>query len=648
MQNLQDHNKVKCIGIVSPWPKVKNAEFEVIERMKIAIHQIGLDYIIVDSQGEYVEGSHKQLDSHVDFLISMHFIAPKFWQNFTYYAIWNPVRFYHDAGYSDMMKHVASYDDFLVYGSQPMYQHIKNYLKNSPFEFDNTETTWVAGCAGAHYKPTLDMFNQLKLFYVGINWERIAKKRGRHHNLLKLFDAANSIKIYGPKKFEGVRPWKGFKNYIGDIPFDGVSIIKELNSCGISLVLSSDQHKVANSCSSRIYESCHAGCLIISDKNKIVEKEFGDSVLYFQYGKSDEETFQNIMKLYNWACSNKEAALQMAKTSQDIYLRKHEMSVSLQRIITNHPKRLKKHIDRLGPNNRQTISVIIPWTAPNLDGFEELLVQVKSQSYIHINILVVSDPCTKTELSKIFQEKYPNLKYKLIEFSIFEASLIKTFTPKGNLTTRAIESCTSDFFTILEPGQYWYKDHIASLIEALSNKPECNAAIAGIYRLNQNGKKSLDYIYPNNNDIANIVSFKLFSNQFAAIYRNHENLSKTAPIFELIDSELNTGYMVYSLLTGQLTGNHMLTAYYDHGALLDNQAMETRRVATNLYLDSFNNLANYRKLIVEYGTVNDTVVDFHSIRRAVLGFYSYKLHGHPKLFKLVKWVYRKFIMRLIY
>ena len=73
--------------------------------------------------------------------------------------------------------------------------------------------------------------------YCGINWEKLTGKKGRFDELLKKLDENNLISIYGPEIFHGIRPWEGYRNYKGEIPFDGISMIKEIAKCGIALVI---------------------------------------------------------------------------------------------------------------------------------------------------------------------------------------------------------------------------------------------------------------------------------------------------------------------------------------------------------------------------------------------------------------------------
>jgi hypothetical protein len=117
-----------------------------------------------------------------------------------------------------------------------------------------------------------------KLFYIGINWEKSSRTFGRHHELLKELDRRGIIEIYGPKKVDGVKPWKGFKCYKGGLPFDGKSVLETASKLGVALVLSSKEHKKDEIMSSRLFEGVASGAAIIGDNHSFLQKNFGSSV----------------------------------------------------------------------------------------------------------------------------------------------------------------------------------------------------------------------------------------------------------------------------------------------------------------------------------------------------------------------------------
>src|SRR5208282_5874403 len=176
------------------------------------------------------------------------------------------------------------------------------------------------------HEPTL---GDRKIFYCGINWERLGRKKGRHQDLLDRLDPTGNLRIFGPRVFQGVNVWEGYKSYEGSIPFDGVSLLKEINRAGIALVLSSDAHKESELMSNRLFESLAGGAFIICDENPFAKRFFGDCLLYFDASLPTEKAFAAIMEHVQWIKSNSEDALKMARRAQAIFLEKFSLDRSL-------------------------------------------------------------------------------------------------------------------------------------------------------------------------------------------------------------------------------------------------------------------------------------------------------------------------------
>ena len=69
-------------AVTSAWPEIKNAEYEVIERIKIASKNIGVQCVVVDDEGYIIGEDDKRTDVYlkgdeVEFVIALHFITEK-------------------------------------------------------------------------------------------------------------------------------------------------------------------------------------------------------------------------------------------------------------------------------------------------------------------------------------------------------------------------------------------------------------------------------------------------------------------------------------------------------------------------------------------------------------------------------------------
>lgn len=107
--------------------------------------------------------------------------------------------------------------------------------------------------------------------------------------------------------------------FLGDIPFDGKSVIDKISESGVCLVLHSEVHLKHGLPSDRIFEAAASSSVIISDLNPFVIEHFGDAVLYVDQELSGEEMFNQIDGHMEWIRSHPEEALSMAQKSYQIF-----------------------------------------------------------------------------------------------------------------------------------------------------------------------------------------------------------------------------------------------------------------------------------------------------------------------------------------
>ena len=153
-----------------------------------------------------------------------------------------------------------------------------------------------------------------KLFYCG-NMED--EKRGKILlPLWKKLDLTGYTEFYGNKTYFKNNEIKSFKY---KIPHDCNTLYEIMEECGIALVVHSDCHFLSNTTTSRIFEAAASSCLIICDELPFVKENFGDSVLYIDRSKSQEEIFEEIDSHVKWAQKNPEEVIKKAKESNEIF-----------------------------------------------------------------------------------------------------------------------------------------------------------------------------------------------------------------------------------------------------------------------------------------------------------------------------------------
>src|SRR4051812_6506309 len=83
-------------AVTHTWPDLRNAEYEVLERLALAAKNIGATMIAVDNDGRPLWANRRMaLDrskplgpSEIDFMISLHFLSPRLIDVYSYYALW--------------------------------------------------------------------------------------------------------------------------------------------------------------------------------------------------------------------------------------------------------------------------------------------------------------------------------------------------------------------------------------------------------------------------------------------------------------------------------------------------------------------------------------------------------------------------------
>ena len=172
-----------------------------------------------------------------------------------------------------------------------------------------------------------------KLFYPGSNWDS-TRKSDHYKKIFTLLDDKEYLQVYGPAD-----RWNFLKNsYKGaDYSLDG--FLKKMQNAGVTLVLQNIKHlKANNPAALRVFEAASAGNVIISDRMKFYEEEFGDCIFYIDPSEEPQKVVNKIDNIMQWVEKNPELADQKAKCVYDIYIKKYSMETQLLRIIEEYKK----------------------------------------------------------------------------------------------------------------------------------------------------------------------------------------------------------------------------------------------------------------------------------------------------------------------
>lgn len=467
------------VGIVNPWPGDMSAEAEVLSRMKAGADDAGIDLVMLSNFGHVLDPETQMQTERfaspdeLDFVISTHYDTPKSLDSFYYHTLWNPPEI--PLNLDDYSGHVTDdylmNDDFLIYDSGGMSGHLECILQNSRRNLEGASSLTASFPAKSVLPPRLD---DPKMFYCGMNWERVVHHTNRHEGLFRLLDGTGKVKFFGPEKVEawgGIRPWDGYQCYQYSIPFDGFSILKEINDCGIYLVLSSDIHRRAGSATNRTYEACAAGAVIISDDNPFMQKNFRDAALFIQYNKNDpEDTFRQLMEKYEWIVGHKEEALRMAERAQRIFLERFAVDLQLRNIISAHYSRQERVREMLFARHERGVLVTFVVNTRDIEDAKKLLApvldNVERQYYRNIRLAVAADRAVAEELSAFCRGKSRSVLVRAMEL----------FDGKGSRRMTDAEAEAElhglwehAYFVNSRGEEIWFRDHITTMVRTLED-----------------------------------------------------------------------------------------------------------------------------------------------------------------------------------
>lgn len=461
-------------AVVLTWPTLQNAEYEVAMRLALAGNRIDCDVIFVDDSGNLIWSSDglayderkKTIVENCDFAISLHFHSAKLIDTYTYLTLWNPPEFYTAFGYEKSVLNLASYDSFLSCSADKA--DIMSY--NIMNAYGRKQVAPIRQLFHSPAQPYLEpkITSHAKLFYVGINWERISGEQGRHHELLQRLDAAGMIDIYGPEEFHGVKPWEGYEGYRGSLPFDGHSIIDKINQAGVCLAFSSAAHQRSGIMSNRLFEGLAAGAVIIANPHPIIDQFFSDCVYVVDDDKPDSEICQEIIDIMERTRSAPEEARARALIGQQRLFERFSLEGSLECLVRDH--KIREAENKGNPVG--SITVVIVYHGDLIGDLLSLVNNVNNQRQIEIHIKCIC----KNELFYDNESEIRATAGNCKSVSFVEGKERNTITPKGKSikTTKgriidALSNLETPFFCFLRADEAWFESHLRDLVRALNN-----------------------------------------------------------------------------------------------------------------------------------------------------------------------------------
>lgn len=484
-------------AVVKLWPEIKTAEDECIARLKLAAAALGVECIEVLADGTVLSGGGGRVSrSNVDFVIHLHYDTPKLYDAFSFVALWNPLKFYHEWGYQRCSRNLTTHDDFLSCSSQAADDHVARMIRS----------------AGTHLAPHFRLYHSTpdivhepslgdgKLFYAGINWEAINGGKSRHQEVLKRLDDTGLLRIYGPRVFQGVKVWEGYQSYVREVPFDGVSMLDEISRAGIALVLSSAAHKESALMSNRLFESIAAGALVICDENPFARRFFGDSLLYIDSRVSAEQILADVTRHLEWARCHPEEALGMIARTQAIFRERFTLIGNLRTLYDGFAERKQALVSRAGMNGEPDVRVKLFMLMPEYSEAQlrTHVDSVRVQEYGALEPVLV----VERRVAELFAEDIAAqaalspvpITVRCVEFSEVEpGSCVERRRRLGEVMLDLIGDLDAEAFVFVAPNERLFSNHVSTLAAALRRNPDAGcAATAAILK---NGDAPIHHVH---------------------------------------------------------------------------------------------------------------------------------------------------------
>jgi hypothetical protein len=476
-------------AVVKLWPDIKTAEDECIARLKLAAQELGVECVEIHADGGFLSApSVKVSKDNVDFVIHLHYDTPKRYDAFSFVALWNPLKFYHEWGYLRCSRNLTTHDDFISCSSKAADDHVARMVRTTcshlPAHF-----RLYHSMADVVNPPSL---GDGKLFYAGINWEAISGGKSRHQEVLKRLDKTGRLRIYGPSVFQGVKVWAGYDSYVREVPFDGVSMIDEISKAGVALVLSSQAHKESELMSNRLFESVAAGALVICDENQFAKKYFGDSLLYIDSRCPVEKILTDITRHLDWALANPGQALEMIAKAQGIFRQQFTLIRNLSDLYNGLEERKRELLARQNPPASPPVNVRLNLLMPEYSE-AVLLAHVNSvcvQEYRNFSPALIVDTrdagAFRREIAKALADS--PIAIELVEVDYFRYGIYPEINARrrlGEIINQLIEAATgADAFMVVAPNETLFSNHLAVLVGSLQRNPDIHCAATAAVLLN--------------------------------------------------------------------------------------------------------------------------------------------------------------------
>lgn len=484
----------RAFAVAHLWSlKLPSGEKEVALRLSLAAQNLGLLCLHVDQFG-YIYNSDFELTAQnifnrrdVLFVLHLHFTTMKCHDIWSVFPLWNPPKIIYDwPSPYEYIANITHHDDYAVSTSDKAVDHLNSLIMPHGCTFDGQVTLLPSLSRSQVLTPRLDAFRAPVLFYCGMAWEKSANQAPRHAHLLRRLDEHPFCAFYGPTHIGTTPAWEGYKQYRGELPFDGgKSLLKRINESGVCLALSSAVHKRAAIMSNRLFEGLAAGSLVITDRNDFVVRTLGDSVITVANDGDQAATYQQVIDAFHSVQRNPSQALERAVAAQEIFKKKLTLEPMLANLVDSLPARKARRKPVLwADKDTGAVDVVVLWTAATLEHFENVVESLQCQEYRQIRLVIIVDNRHANAVRSLIRAVEGHIgDSAVVELDLFNWDVSPTDTAfrrytTGEMLLEAISSLKSPYVAFLGVLDRWFSDHLSTLIGRLYNDADVDVAVA--------------------------------------------------------------------------------------------------------------------------------------------------------------------------
>lgn len=566
----------EAFAIYHTWPDLRNAEYEVLQRMLKAAERIGKYPVVIDNGGTVI-WSHPSLNIHpgrtlahddVAFAISLHFESPRVCDIYTYYALWQPIEFYADFGYQVSIDKFSTHNDLLSCHSDIADNHAVNIFHGLGRNLQTPLPTLFHALPEPFLEPRINEGSSL--FYIGINWERIGRPKGRFHEVLTRLDAQKMIRIYGPELIQGVAPWEGFQTYSGELPFDGSSMLEAINSCGVCLALSSKAHQNSGIMSNRLFEGLSSGAAVIANPNPIIDKYFKDIAYIVDDSRGEAFLEQQIVGCLRQIRNDPEAARQRVLRGQDVLRQLCSLEGSLQSLFDTTVAR-QQHYYNDFPRLTELAVILVASEVATTEAVRAKIADLSKQIRCKIQVHLVASAQTIAALPLESEGCISSITPHRFEFEPRPQQFdgrIDAPKPIGGIIRDIISALDVPFFAINYMNDILMRDHFATLARAIVKQGDAQCAVSGtlVRSFDHGGREQRRLAELRLENTENLLTAETAPQPGRLLFRTSLFKPEQTALMKLLDGEEHTLFVVGALLEGPLAQSNFASHMRDEAA----------------------------------------------------------------------------------